>query len=64
MTVIRSELLALARLGRIGGIADHIVKRFDLDLHDILQTVEASTGGKIVDVVDEADGDRVKIYVE
>ncbi len=50
MTVIRSELLALARLGRIGGIADHIVKRFDLDLHDIPQTVEASTGGKIVDV--------------
>lgn len=55
--------LGLARLGRIGGIADHIAKRFDIDLREILRTVESTVGGKIVDLVDD-EGDRVEIFVE
>lgn len=55
--------LGLARLGRIGGIADHIAKRFDVDLREILRTVESTAGGKIVDLVDD-EGDRVEIFVE
>lgn len=56
--------LAVARLGRIGGLSSQLTSRFGLDLHHILRDLDVSAGGKIVDVVDEEGGDRVEIYVE
>jgi hypothetical protein len=56
--------LALARLGRVGGIAERLRRQYDLDLSELLQTVQNSPGGKIVDVVEEEDGSRVEIFVE
>lgn len=56
--------LALARLGRVGGIAERLRRQYDLDLSELLDSVRNSPGGKIVDVVEEQDGARVEIFVE
>jgi hypothetical protein len=56
--------LALARLGRVGGIAERLRRQYDLDLGELLQTIQGAPGGKIVDVVEEEDGSRVEIFVE
>ncbi len=53
--------LAIARLERVRGLK-HVVKRFGLDLDDLIRDVHSSAIGKIVDIAD--DDDRVEVYVE
>lgn len=36
----------------------------DLDLEDVQRAVEAGAEGKVLEVVDEAEGERVEIFVE
>ena len=55
--------LGLAKLARIGGVQDALKKR-DIDIDEILDEIEDTPDGKIVDVVDEKSGDHVEIYIE
>jgi len=36
----------------------------DVDVDEIIRAIESGTQGKIIDVEDEEDGERVEIYVE
>lgn len=56
--------LGLARLARIGGIADKISKQHGIDLDEILEGIEGSPDGTICDVVDEKSGDHVEVSLE
>lgn len=56
--------LGLARLARLGGIADKVSKEHGIDLDEIIKGIEGTPDGKVVDVVDEKSGDHVEIYVE
>jgi hypothetical protein len=56
--------LALARLARIGGLADRLSARHGIDVDEILHEIEETPDGKMVDVIDEKSGDHVEIYVE
>ena len=45
----------------------HMGARFardEIQVQDFIQAVQAGAAGKIIDVVDEEDGERVEIYVE
>lgn len=56
--------LGLARLARMGGIAETIKQRHAVDIDKILDGIEETPDGKIVDVVDDKTGDHVEIFVE
>ena len=36
----------------------------EIDLEDVMEAVQAGAEGKIIDVLDEEDGERVQIFVE
>lgn len=55
--------LGLAKLARIGGIKDALQKR-DIDIDEILDEIDDTPDGKLVDVVDEKSGDHIEVYVE
>ena len=38
--------------------------RDEIQVQDFIQAVQAGAAGKIIDVIDEEDGERVEIYVE
>ena len=56
--------VALARLARLGGIADQLTERQGIDLDEILTGIEERPDGKMIDVVDDKSGDHVEIYIE
>jgi hypothetical protein len=56
--------LGLARLMRIGAVADQLSKKYGVNVDDILDDIEETPDGKIIDVVDEKSGDHVEIYIE
>jgi hypothetical protein len=56
--------LGLARLARIGGIADQVRQRHGIDLEEIIRGIEESPDGMIVDVIDEKTGNHVEICLE
>ena len=56
--------LGLARLAKIGGIADQLKDRHGIDLDEILDDIEDTPDGKMIDVLDEKSGDHVEIYIE
>lgn len=56
--------LGLARLAKLGGIAEKLEKRHGIDLDEILDDIDEMPDGKMIDVVDEKSGDHVEIFVE
>ncbi|MEX1158635.1 MAG: hypothetical protein WEC79_06880 [Thermomicrobiales bacterium] len=56
--------LGLARLVRIGGVADQLSERHGVDLDEILRTIEDLPNEKIVDVIDETSGEHIEIFLE
>ena len=56
--------VALARLARLGGIADQLKARQGIDLDEILNGIDELPDGKMIDVVDDKTGDHVEIYIE
>lgn len=56
--------LGLARLARMGGVADRVAKEHGIDLDEIIRGIEDSPDGQLVDVVDEKTGDHVELSVE
>jgi len=36
----------------------------DIDIEQMMQTIDSSTSGKVMDIVDEEDSERVEIFVE
>ena len=38
--------------------------REEIHVDDFVEAIQAGTEGKIVDVVDEEDGERIEIFVE
>lgn len=56
--------LGLARLARLGGLADKIAARQGVDLEAILDGIQGSPDGTIVDVDDPKSGDHVEIAIE
>ena len=56
--------LSLARLARIGGIADQVAARNGIDLDEIFRGIEEMPDGKLVDVLDERSGEHVEISIE
>jgi hypothetical protein len=55
--------LGLAKLARIGPIGAEL-KRHDIDIDEILDDLEDTPDGKIVEIDDEKSGDHVEIFVE
>ena len=56
--------LGLARLAKLGGIAEQLEKKHHIDLDEILDDLDETPDGKIIDVIDEKSGDHIEIYVE
>lgn len=56
--------MGLAKLAGVGGIANKITAEHGINLTEILRGVDTLPDQKIVDVVDEAKGTHVEIYVE
>lgn len=56
--------LGLARLARMGGVADRVAKEHGIDLDAIIRDIEDSPDGQLLDVVDEKTGDHVELSVE
>ena len=56
--------LGLAKLVRLGGIAETLKTRHGIDVDELLEDVEDMDDGKIVDVIDEKSGDHVEIFLE
>ena len=56
--------LGLARLMRIGGLADRLSAQHGIDLDAILRTIKELPNEKIVDVIDETSGDHIEIFLE
>ena len=56
--------LGLARLAKVGGIAEKLSERHGIDLEEILDEVEDAPDGKMIDVLDEKSGDHVEIFIE
>jgi hypothetical protein len=55
--------LGLARLARVGPLAEQL-SRHGIDVEELLGSIEEAADGKIVDVIEERNGERVEIYVE
>jgi hypothetical protein len=56
--------LGLAKRALIGGIADQLSSQSGIDLDEILNGIEGSADGPIVDVIDEKSGDHIQLSVE
>lgn len=56
--------LGLAKLAKIGGIAEKLSEKHGIDLEEILDDIEEAPDGKLIDVVDEQKGDHVEIFIE
>ena len=56
--------LGLAKLAKLGGIAEKLEERHGIDLGEILEGIDEMPDGKVIDVVDGKSGDHVEIYVE
>jgi hypothetical protein len=56
--------LGLARLAKLGGVAEKLKVRHGIDLDEILDEIDEMPDGKIVDVIDDKSGDHIEIFVE
>jgi hypothetical protein len=56
--------LGLAKLARIGGVADQLSSQHGIDLDEILKGIESSDDGPIIDVIDEKSGEHVEVSLE
>jgi hypothetical protein len=56
--------LGLAKLAKIGGLAEKLEERHGIDLEEILEDIEDAPDGKMIDVLDEKTGDHVEIFIE
>jgi hypothetical protein len=56
--------LGIARVARLGGVADQLSKQHGIDLEEFLTGIEESPDGKLIDVVDDKTGEHVEIYLE
>ena len=56
--------LGLAKLAKLGGFANQLKKTHEIDVDEILDHIEETPDGKIIDVVDDKSGDHVEIFVE
>ena len=56
--------LGLAKLAKLGGIAEKLEERHGIDIDEVLDGIDEIPDGKMIDVVDEKTGDHVEIYVE
>ena len=56
--------LGLAKIAKLGGFADQLNRTHGLDIDKILDEIEDTPDGKIIDVIDDKSGDHVEIFVE
>ena len=56
--------LGLAKLAKLGGVAEKLQERHGIDLEEILEDIDEIPDGKMIDVVDEQKGDHVEIFIE
>lgn len=56
--------LGLAKLARLGGVAGKLAAQQGVDLEAILDGIEESPDGTLVDVDDAKSGDHVEISLE